>query len=233
MQFVAIKAVLLFTGLTILLVRPTALQEHCTLPTEQDVKEILDAFFANAAAEDTTPATVQDIFEVYFTCLAKVGKDMYAFATVIANLKITTSVGSKALKSQLRCEGGAWKASLVETTGRSVLFTNTVTQFQCYKCESIPPHCLCECQTAWGIRKISVNICCLSTACAPECLGRGGGFCTGMTADDCCPFFNSDTGDYVSNCTTVDINFGYDDNFTCGESIGNGRIHILTLLLPE
>ena len=72
-----------------------------------------------------------------------------------------------------------------------------------------------------------MKIFCLSTACAPACLSIGGGFCTGMAADDCCPFFN-DTGDCVDNCTTINVNFGYDESFTCGECIRNGCIYIPT-----
>ena len=64
-----------------------------------------------------------------------------------------------------------------------------------------------------------MNIVCLSIVCAAECLAIGGGFCTGNMADDCCPFFNSDTGDCVDNCTTIDTDFGPDENFTCGECI--------------
>ena len=72
----------------------------------------------------------------------------------------------------------------------------------------------------------------LSTACAPACLSIGGGFCTGMTAGDCCPFFNGDTGDCVDNCTTTDVNFVYDENFTCGECI-HAYSHIMHFFRKE
>ena len=53
--------------------------------------------------------------------------------------------------------------------------------------------------------------------CAPECLNNGGGFCTGGTAVDCCPFFNNDTGACVDNCTTINPNFEPDEDSVCGE----------------
>ena len=150
MQFVAIKAVFLFTGLTILLVLSVASWEHCTLPTEQDLKEIIDARFGHLVAEGTAPATVYGIVEVHFTCLAKVAKDMYAVATVNALMANSVDAHSEALEFLLRCEGSAWQASVLVFTGLSLPFTNTETQFQCYDCQVNPPYCLCECQIAWG-----------------------------------------------------------------------------------
>ena len=64
----------------------------------------------------------------------------------------------------------------------------------------------------------------ISTVCASECLNIGGGFCTGDTADHCCPFFNSDTDDCVDNCATIGTNFVPDESFTCGKYCNLGII---------
>ena len=45
----------------------------------------------------------------------------------------------------------------------------------------------------------------------------GGGFCTGSSASDCCPFFNNDTGACVDNCTTINPDFGPNEESVCGE----------------
>ena len=75
-----------------------------------------------------------------------------------------------------------------------------------------------------------MNLLCFSAACATECLNTGGGFCTGNKADDCCPFFNSDTGACVDNCTTIDNKFGPDENFICGEVLSY-KMEILSLYI--
>ena len=57
----------------------------------------------------------------------------------------------------------------------------------------------------------------LFIACATECINTGGGFCTGNTADDCCPFFNDADGSCVVSCTTIGSNFEPDTDFACGK----------------
>ena len=54
----------------------------------------------------------------------------------------------------------------------------------------------------------------------------GGGFCTGSSASDCCPFFNNDTGACVDNCTTINPDFGPNEDFVCGELICKGATSI-------
>ena len=57
----------------------------------------------------------------------------------------------------------------------------------------------------------------LPIACATECINIGGGFCSGDTANDCCPFFNGANGSCVDSCAIIGPNFEPDADFTCGE----------------
>ena len=159
MQFVLIKAAFLCAGLSLLLVPPTASQDQCTLPTDQDVTYVADVLFEELVVEGIIPPTVQDLFEVNFTCLATVAKDMYAFATVIAIFTTTASAGNEVEQFQLRCDEGAWNVSTNPSFKPvSMPFTNE-TQYQCYECADLPAstpnydpdsHCLCELRVRLG-----------------------------------------------------------------------------------
>ena len=154
MQFVPIKAALLCAGLSLLLVPPSTSQEQmqCTLPTDQDVMDVADELFEALQTEGMSLLTVQNLFKVQFTCLARVAKDMYAFAAVIANF--TTTASNAFEQFQLRCDGGAWMASTTTSfKPRSLPYNET--QYQCSECEELPAstpnydpdsYCLCECE---------------------------------------------------------------------------------------
>ena len=53
--------------------------------------------------------------------------------------------------------------------------------------------------------------------CNPVCITKGGGFCTGPSENDCCPYFNKETELCVKDCAIVHPKFVPDDSFFCGE----------------
>ena len=153
MQF-TVRFTFLYTGLALLLIPPTTSQEQCTLPTDQDVTEVANTIFEAIKTKGTAAQTVQEVFQVNFTCLAKVAQDMYAYATVVTNFTTTNSSSDSQVEQfHLRCGGGAWVVS------PSSAFKNpanipampfaTETQFQCSNCEELPSanpesNCICE-----------------------------------------------------------------------------------------
>ena len=154
----AVKAVFLCTGLVLLLIPPTASQEQCTLPTDQDVKDVANNLFDALAPEGVTPQTVQELLQVHFTCLARVAQDMYAYATVVTNFTTTSSSDSKVEQFQLHCVDDTWArspGSLFKNPANIPAMPFTIeTQFQCSECEakaaSTPNYnpdsnCLCKC----------------------------------------------------------------------------------------
>ena len=160
MQFAVSKA-LAVTGLALLLAPPSISQEQCNYPTDQDVKSVADTLFQTSVPEGTAPPTVQDLFQVHFTCLATVALDMYAYATVVANFTITESSEDTVEQFQLRCVGGAWgpsPGSIFKVNLPAMPFA-IETQHQCFQCEETSlslsnydpdSHCLCECVYACG-----------------------------------------------------------------------------------
>ena len=155
----AIKAAFLCTGFTLLLQTPlTASQEPCILPTDQDVKDVADIIFASLASEGAMAQSVQELFQVHFTCLARVAQDMYAYATVVANFTTDIS-GSQVQQFQLRCVDDEWVRSVStrfkDSADISAMPFAIETQFQCSQCEQMlastpnyddDSHCLCECK---------------------------------------------------------------------------------------
>ena len=155
MQLDSIRAALLCTGLTLLLTPPTASQEQCPLPTYQDVKNVADGIFEVIGSDGDVPV-VQEVFYVHFTCLATVGLEMYAYATVVANF--THNVNPDFINKvqfQLMCGSGGW---VMDDTFKDLGSLPTMpfaveTQFQCSKCANTgsgpngydpDSNCLCE-----------------------------------------------------------------------------------------
>ena len=155
---IATKITLLCGGVMLLMTLPTASQEQCSLPTDQDVINVANQLYQKITSEGITPQSVQDLFQVHFTCLATVALDMYAYATVVANFTTTGSSVSITQQFQIRCVGSAWKRSPFSD------FKNPVnipampfaieTQFQCSNCEETTSsaanynpdsNCFCEC----------------------------------------------------------------------------------------
>ena len=179
---VATKLALLCAGVVLLLTSPIASQEQCTIPTDQDVKEVANQIYKTLPVEGVPPSTVQDVLEVHFTCLATVALDTYAYATVVANFTINNSSGSIVDQFQLVCDGGTWEKSSMsgfESTSGSLpsMPFGIATQFQCSNCEEITvsiPHyntksnCLCECVCVC-VCECVVCVC----VCVCECVNEG------------------------------------------------------------
>ena len=155
MQF-AVKAAFLCTGLVLLLTPPTASQEQCSLPTDQDVRNVADEIFQSSTSDGVAPS-VQELLHKHFTCLATVALDMFAYATVIANFTHTGSSDSTVQQFQLRCVDGAWEKSTFSSfknpENLPAMPCDIETQIQCSLCEQLDPtlenydpdsHCLCE-----------------------------------------------------------------------------------------
>ena len=182
--------------------------QQCDFPNLQDVENAGEAYLSNQNSEGAVEArlTVQSMT---FTCLARVAFDKYSFATVVVNGTVSNSSGvSQLLQYQMMCNNSnSWVRD--ETNSSDPNISSTVlhieTDFQCYECAETDP----------STPNYNATTDCLY--CNPYCLGIGGGFCTGETADDCCPFFHSYNGACVENCSTIHPNFGPDESYTCTE----------------
>ena len=164
---VATKLSLLCAGVVLLLTSPVASQEQCTIPTDQDVKEVANQIYETLTLEGDSPNTVQDVLEVHFTCLATVALDMYASATVVSNFTINNSSGSIVDQFQLVCDNSTWEKSSLsgfETTSGNLpsMPFDIATQNRCSRCELVTSplanydpdsNCICEyacvCVNVW------------------------------------------------------------------------------------
>lgn len=180
-------------------------QQECDLPTVDDVTSVGEVILVIANPEGTSEPDITTT-RIHFTCLATVALDKYAWASVVVNF--TTSDDPDVVQVEqfeLRCVNGAWQVTpdTFDPNLPSMPF-DIVPQYQCSGCSQSAPT---------GSEYDPDSNC---IRCASECLNNGGGFCTGSGASDCCPAFNSDTGACVEdNCTTIDPDFGPNEDFVC------------------
>ena len=182
--------------------------QQCDLPTKDDVESAGGAYLESTNTQGSVDITMS-VQNMHFTCLARVAFDKYSFASVVVNSTASNNPDVPIVRQfQLQCSfitsvWGVHQGNVFDSNIPSMPF-DIEADLQCAVCEEKPPETLnyntatnCECECVYlGSRGVSMNLLsvCRRADCDPVCRGMGGGFCTGMTVDDCCPFFNSDTG---------------------------------------
>ena len=184
--------------------------QQCDLPTEEDVRCIGEEYY-DAIPTQKTPDPIITMLRMHFTCLARVALDKYSWATVVVNLtaNFLAPGATEVQQFHMRCSSSGWGRDPRGNFDGSLppMPFDIETQYQCADCLLADPN----------TDNYDAESNCLY--CAPECLGTGGGFCTGETAADCCPFFNNDTGACVNDCTTIDDDLGPNKDSICVCSI--------------
>ena len=193
-------------AVTLLCVPISPQGQQCSFPTPRDVEKAGEVYLSKRLSEKATETklTVQDIT---FTCLSRVALSEYSSASVV----VVGTVGNRPgvheeLEYQMICNASSMWVNRRENESDSIvplMPLDTKTEFPCYECVKMTPS------------TPNYNPTTNCHYCHPDCLGIGGGFCTGKTADECCPFFDSNTGGCVNNCTTINPNFAPNENFTC------------------
>ena len=180
--------------------------QNCDLPSEADVRKVEMDYIRNNLPEGTTDPNVA-IINMTFTCLARVAFDKYSYAGVIVYSTVSNKpTVTQQHRFQMQCSHtNMWighPSNAIDYIDPPKTFDIEI-EYQCKNCEE----------------KLSSTPNYNSTTrcvyCSSNCLSKGGGFCTGKSPSLCCPYFNSDTGDCVDDCTTIHSNFGPNANFQC------------------
>ena len=186
-----------------------ALGGQCNLPTEQEVQRILQEQVDTLLPEGVAKMKATSM-EMHFVCLATVALEKYSYASIVINYTLDSSPDDIITgQFQTVCSSkGTWgNAGELLRSGQQLSMPFEIeTQYRCSSCTFQPP----------GPNYDEASNCQL---CAPECISMGGGFCTGHTAHDCCPFFNNDTSACVDECTTINPQFGPNEDSICMCSI--------------
>ena len=206
-----------FVVVALLTLRTEAQGQQCDFPTEKDVRRIAAEYYQaeyDARFGEGTPIHILAILQVHFTCMARVALDKYSWTTVV--VKLTTNFLNFGIPGiyevrqfQMKCNSSQWGRDPRGNFDYELppMPFDIETQYQCADCLLADPN----------TDNYDADSNCLH--CVPECLSTGGGFCTGETAADCCPFFNNDTGACVDDCTTTDDDLGPNNDFVCVCSI--------------
>ena len=128
-------------GMSLLLAAPTTSQgQPCTIPTEQNVRDVANQIFPSSDPEGED-IQIQELLQVHFTCLARVAQDMYSSATVVATFTTTSSSNSTTAQYQLVCTSSAWTRSSVsgfkDPAALPAMPFAIETNYSCSQCEEL------------------------------------------------------------------------------------------------
>ena len=197
---------LVFVAVALLTAPIVSKGQQCDFPTLQDVERIggFHLSFDNAEGGAESSLTVHDL---HFTCLARVAFDKYSHASVVVNSTSTEEPDLHIVRQfELACGSlDTWTGATGSVFDRNIppMPFDLDTEFQCAECTQLPS----------TVPNYNASTNCYH--CLPDCLAIGGGFCTGLSTDLCCPFFNRDTGDCEDDCTRINPNFLPNESFVC------------------
>ena len=179
--------------------------DECDLPTENVVQRILASIVEERFPEgQNTEGLTVTVINMTFTCLARVAFDKYSHVSVVVYSTTSTNRSNVELKQfEIICmSGNIWKHSDTPENFVPQMAFDVETESQCSSCAQYPP------------TKPNYNAVTNCVYCDTNCREIGQGLCK-HSPFNCCPYFNSDTGVCVKDCTTIHPEFGPNNNFQC------------------
>ena len=149
--------------------------QECDLPTQEEVESAGGVYLSSDIPEGADLITMT-VYNMSFTCLARVAFDKYSYASVIVNATDSADTPFTTVRQfQVQCTNdGSWDPHELSEFDSSVSSDpfNIETELRCSDCVELPPNtanynnvtnCFCECMCLLiRRRRVSMNFLYLS-----------------------------------------------------------------------